>query len=448
MLPTLADFECAEGEELFRKLPVREILEESGAEVVPVIYANALPGGILPRALYERFAEKILAAVRANRDADGIYLCCHGSSEVAEIGSGELELVRRIRAEVGEKPLIALSFDLHANIDLRLVPMADIICGYKTAPHTDQADTQRAAARLLSDALKGGYRPVVRLVKVPMLCAGDTMLTDEEPLKSLIPETVAAETGEVLRVNLFFSHMWIDAPNTCASVAVTAKNAKIAEETAIKFAKKFWETRKKYRFLVPTGSVEECVAGALASCEGRVFLTDSGDNTTAGAEGNRTDILEAFLAQGTGGKRICVSGITAPEILCACRDKKVREEIEVPLPKGARKGKILRFGKILGWAKDIIGESVTLEIGGISVIFTEKRSAFISEENFSLAGERLEDFDIVVVKLGYLFAELLPFCQKQYFVFSDGSSCVDIRRLGLVRIPRPMFPLDEFDAEF
>lgn len=448
ILPTHADFECAEGEEIFRKLPVREILEEIGAEVVPVLYANALPGGILPRALYEGFAEKILSAVRENRDAAGIYLCCHGSSEVAEIGSGELELVRRIRAEVGEKPLIAVSFDLHANIDVRLVPMVDIICGYKTAPHTDQAETQQAAARLLADALKGGYRPVVRLVKVPMLCAGDTMLTAEEPLKGLIPETVAAETGEVLRVNLFFSHMWIDAPNTCASVAVTAKNARIAESTAKVFAKKFWETRKKYRFLVPTGSVEECVKGALASRKGRVFLTDSGDNTTAGAEGNRTDILEAFLTRDTKGKRVCVSGITSPEILDACRGKAVGEEIEVPLACGARKGKILRFGKILGWAKDIIGESVTLEIGGISVVFTEKRSAFISEENFRLAGERLEDFDIVVVKLGYLFAELLPFCKKQYFVFSDGSSCVDIRRLGLKRIPRPMFPLDEFETEF
>lgn len=188
ILPTLADFECAEGEEIFRKLPVREILEEIGAEVVPVLYANALPGGILPRALYEGFAEKILSAVRENRDAAGIYLCCHGSSEVAEIGSGELELVRRIRAEVGEKPLIAVSFDLHANIDVRLVPMVDIICGYKTAPHTDQAETQRAAARLLADALKGGYRPVVRLVKV---------LPDKICAMSNSEEWLSIQVGEV-----------------------------------------------------------------------------------------------------------------------------------------------------------------------------------------------------------------------------------------------------------
>ena len=444
MPPSMADFECAEGEDVFRKLPVREILEETGAEILPVVYANALPGGVLPRALYEKFAGRIVDAVRENADVSGILLCCHGSSEVAEIGSGELELVGRIRAVAGEKPLIALSFDLHANIDPRLPAMVDVICGYKTAPHVDQADTQRAAARLLCDALTKGVRPVVSLVKVPMLCTGDAMLTGLEPLKSLEKETCAAETGEILRVNLFFSHMWVDAPNTCASVAVTAITREAAEKTAKEFARKFWRTRKEYRLLAETGSVEECVSKALSfGSEGRVFLTDSGDNTTAGAEGDRTQILEAFLARDCGDRKICVAGITAPETVAECLKKGVGASVRFC----GKTAEILRFGKILGWAKDVIGDSVTLRFGNVFAVLTEKRSAFISEENFTVAGERLADYGIVVVKLGYLFEELTPFCDKHYFVLSDGSSCVDIRRLGLTRIPRPMYPLDDFEWE-
>lgn len=444
--PEEADFETAEGEAVFGKLPVKDVFEKAGMTAVPCFYANALPGGILPADLFEKYAEKILSVMRENADADGILLCCHGSCEAEGIGSGELELTRRVRRIFGRNIPLALSFDLHANIDVRIIDLADIVCGYKTAPHTDQAETQRAAAALLVKAVSG-RRMVTKIVKVPMLVAGDTMLTGEEPLKSLVAETKTAENDTVLRVNLFFSHMWIDAPNTCASVTVTASDEETAAFTARKFARKFWETRKQYRFLVPTGGVEDCVRAALAEREGRIFLTDSGDNTTAGAEGCRTDILRALTASQKNGKKICVAGITAKKIVSECLHKNVGDKISADLGGEKRTGTILRFGKILGWAKDIIGRSVSVDIDGVCAVFTEKRSAFISEENFRVAGERLEDYDIVVVKQGYLFSELSPYCAKQYFVFSDGASCVDIFRLRLKRIPRPLYPLDDFEID-
>lgn len=445
VMPSPGDFECAEGKDVFRKLRVQDVFADEGIESIPVFYANALPGGICPQNIFENFADKILSGVREHADADGILLCFHGSSEIENIGSGELELVKRIRTLVGPDPVISVSFDLHANIDERIIPLIDAVCGYKTAPHTDQTETQRAAAAILAKSIKGGWRPNVKIVKVPMLLTGDTLLTDKEPLKSLENETTAAEVGEVLRVNLFFSHMWVDAPNTCASVTVTAKDGNSAEKTAKEFAQKFWNTRRDYRFLVETGGVEDCVKKATEYLGGRVFLTDSGDNTTAGADGRRTDILNAFLKNGVTEKKICVSGITSPEIVCEAMKKKAGEEIDIPLVGRVEKGKILRYGKILGWAKDIIGDTVSVEIGNVTAVFTQKRSAFISKENFDRAYEDLESYDIIVVKQGYLFSELSPFCEKQFFVLSDGASCVDIFRLNLRKIPRPMFPLDDFD---
>jgi microcystin degradation protein MlrC len=77
------------------------------------------------------------------------------------------------------------------------------------------------------------------------------------------------------------------------------------------------------------------------------------------------------------------------------------------------------------------------------VIFTQKRSAFISEENFLEAGVSIADYDIITVKLGYLFSELYPFCDKHYFALTDGSSCVDIRRFDYKKLIRPLYPLDE-----
>jgi hypothetical protein len=36
---------------------------------------------------------------------------------------------------------------------------------------------------------------------------------------------------------------------------------------------------------------------------------------------------------------------------------------------------------------------------------------------------------------------------RELFALSDGASCVELSRLGLTKILRPMYPLDEFDFD-
>ena len=81
----------------------------------------------------------------------------------------------------------------------------------------------------------------------------------------------------------------------------------------------------------------------------------------------------------------------------------------------------------------------------MDVIFTELRSAFIEKGNFDKANADLLSYRIVVVKLGYLFEELKPYADRELFALTDGASCVELSRLGLSRIVRPMFPLDDFE---
>ena len=78
-------------------------------------------------------------------------------------------------------------------------------------------------------------------------------------------------------------------------------------------------------------------------------------------------------------------------------------------------------------------------------MFTEYRSAFIEKGNFDKANVDLLAYRVVVVKLGYLFTELKPYADRELFALSDGASCVELARLGLKRIVRPMFPLDDFE---
>ncbi len=441
--PKKTDFEYFKGEDIFKKLVVKDIFTKAGFEVIPSIYAVALPAGTVEKDIYFYYAEQILQTVKENPDADGVYIFFHGSMEVEEIGSGELYLLKEIRKIVSEKCVISLTMDAHANITDELCQYADIVCGFKTVPHTDQAESETRAANGLVRALKTGVKPLMYIQRVPFLLKNDTLLTREEPLKTLIEETMQLEKREdVYSANLFLGHCWIDAPNTSASTVVCAENIQTAKDIAKSLANKLWDTRRIYKFKIEAESPEESVNRALNGTENRIFVTDSGDNTTAGAEGESLEILRLFLKKDCK-KAVCVAGITNEKIVEDYWDKADGETVFIE--EFQTNAIVKSHGNILGWGKELIGRSLCLSFGNVDAVFTEKRSAFIEKRNFDEANTDLLSYEVVVVKLGYLFQELKPFADREIFALSDGASCVELERLNLKKIIRPMYPLDEFE---
>lgn len=440
--PKKEDFEYFKGEDIFQKLAVKDIFESNGFEVIPSIYAVALPSATVKKETYDFYADQILQTVKENSDAKGVFIFFHGSMEVEDIGSGELYLLKQMRKFLSKDCLIALSLDAHANITDELTSYADIISGFKTVPHTDQVECQKRSAKALCYCLKNKIKPYAYMQRVPFLLKNDTLQTAYEPLKSLIEETISLENqDDVFTANLFLGHCWIDAPNTSASTLVCATTKQRAESIAKDLADKLWQTRNSYKFLCEAELPAECVKRALEGSENRIFITDSGDNTTAGAEGDTLDILK-LLIEAKPNKKTCVAGITNAEIVEKFWDKKDGEKVFCDLL--GEWAIVKSHGEILGWTKEIIGRSLTLSIANVDAVFTELRSAFIEKGNFDRANVDLLSYQIVVVKLGYLFTELKPYADRELFALSDGASCVELKRLNLKNILRPMFPLDDF----
>ena len=92
-----------EGQEVLKRLYATEVFEEAGVELVPLVYAVALPNGVMARDCHEFFTQRILDILAENKDVDGIFLHLHGSCEVDQLGSGEYDLIKRIRALVGDE---------------------------------------------------------------------------------------------------------------------------------------------------------------------------------------------------------------------------------------------------------------------------------------------------------------------------------------------------------
>ena len=165
-------FEYWEGEELIEKMPGVKELQEAGYEIVPGLYASAWPGGILKLEDFREMAEEMLSKLPLDGSIDGVFFPTHGALEVEFIGSGDAFLISMIRERVGARVPIAAALDLHANNTYTLGRMANIVYGYRTAPHIDIAETRIRTAKLLIRALEENEEPWTEIIRLPFMMPG------------------------------------------------------------------------------------------------------------------------------------------------------------------------------------------------------------------------------------------------------------------------------------
>jgi len=114
---------------------------DHGLVVVPGVSAYPSGGGTIAEPACREAMAKVLASLRSALPVDAVFLRLHGAMYAEGMGPAETELVRAVRAVVGQKIPIACTFDLHGNIPARMAQFGDILVGLKTAPHTDGAQT-------------------------------------------------------------------------------------------------------------------------------------------------------------------------------------------------------------------------------------------------------------------------------------------------------------------
>src|SRR6267378_1721214 len=91
-------------------------LQELGHELVPLCWCSAPPSSYVERDAYEKVAGAILDDLAAGGRLDGIYLDLHGAMVAEHHEDGEGELLRRVRALVGDRIPIVTSLDYHTNL--------------------------------------------------------------------------------------------------------------------------------------------------------------------------------------------------------------------------------------------------------------------------------------------------------------------------------------------
>ena len=450
ILTRLSDFDYAEGEAMYEKVAVMDLLHERNCEIVPTLYAHALPGGPIAREDFITLTNRITSRIPES-GLDGVWLYLHGATCVEEIGSAEEYLLRAIRDKIGFSVPISLSMDFHADNSDELPKLCNCITGYRTAPHCDRQETERRGMRLLFECIHKKILPEPQLERANVIICGDAVQTSLEPLKGIMQ--LAEEMEQLpgmMSVQVFNGQPWIDEPYTGPNFVVTHESdIALARACARTLAQKFYDVRHEFKFLVEAVEPMASVHLAMEAKEPLVFISDSGDNTTAGAVGDNAYMLK--LLQKEGAKNVLLAGIADAAACDACYAAnmgdiltlKIGGSLSAKSESTVVTGKLIHRGDILSYQYNNAGPSATLDCGDITIVITKNRASMCRPDIFESIDLDYHKFHIVVVKLGYLFPELAEEADRAILAFTPGASCERLEDMDLKRIRRPMFPLDD-----
>lgn len=450
ILTTLSDFDYAEGEAMYEKVAVMDLLHERGCEIVPTLYAHALPGGPIARGDFITLTKRIINRL-PETGLDGVWLYLHGAACVEALGSGEEYLLRAVRDKIGYSVPISLSMDFHADNSDAIPKLCNCITGYRTAPHCDRQETEQRGMRLLFECIDKKLLPEPQLERANVIICGDAVQTSQEPLRGImgLAEEMEQLPG-MMSVQVFNGQPWIDEPYTGPNFVVTHESdVALARACAKKLAQKFYDVRHEFKFSVEAVEPIESIHLAMEAEEPLVFISDSGDNTTAGAVGDNAHMLK--LLQQEGAKHVLIAGIADAAACDACYEASLGDTLTLKIGGSLSEksestvvtGKLIHRGDILSYQYNNAGPSATLDCGDITIVITRNRAAICRPDIFESIDLDFHRFHIVVVKLGYLFPELVEAADRAILAFTPGASCERLQDMDLKRIRRPMFPLDD-----
>lgn len=462
-LTTMEDFFVRYGNDVLQG-PMRRsgiggivsVLEAHDVELVPSVFAGAMPGGVVERSAYETFKKAVLQQAH---DVDGVCLYLHGAMRSEGLDYCENDLLCNLRAKLGPDVPITIALDMHANIVTEMVKNVNAMVAYHTAPHIDAFETGERAAEMLMQILNEGIQAEMGFAKVPFLLPGEMAQTSLDPMASMmrLVEEIEAHP-DVLSASVANGHCWADVPDIgVGCVVVTNGQAELAQSEANRLATTFWARRAEFGVSAEAYPVDEAVAAAMAADESTVFLSDSGDNPGAGGTTDVPLLLGTLLDKGA--TSVVIASIWDVQAVEACMAAGVGSEVTLsiggkldvrhgtPLEVTGRvrlltDGEVYQGGVHRSWGRQRRGPVAVLNVDGVDVILSSTRLSFVDPAQLCHLGLEPLEYRIVVLKRGYLTAPFQAISERSILAFSPGATNCDVTQMEFNRVNRPMYPLD------
>jgi microcystin degradation protein MlrC len=435
---------------------------EQGWTPLLTLAADATPSGRLTTDCYETIVGEIVEAATRERP-DAVLLNLHGAMVAEGIDDGEGELLGRLRAVLGRKPVIAATLDLHANVTDRMAREADILVSYRTYPHVDNYDVAKEAVGLVARTLDGAIRPVTvvrRGAEMTGLDVGRTTAPGPMTEALAMARGLMGEPG-VLSVSVNAGFFKADIAEVGPSVVIVGEGDR---EALARRAEPLLAHIKATRHVttVRYGTVADAMA--VAKAKGRVgapvVIADYADNPGGGGYSDSTGIIRGLLAAGM--KQAAVSAICDPAVAAQCHAAGLGASLTVDVggkmdahiaPPVRVTGKVTHLSDgrftitgpmMTGMAVDL-GPTATLDCDGVEIVVSTRRYQNYDLGYFRIGGIEPSERAVLVVKsMQHFRAAYAPIAGEIVVVDEgDGITSADIGRLRFTRVRRPIWPLDE-----
>lgn len=436
---------------------ILDTLEKAGYEPVPTVFASAVPNGLVDSGFVRKLRAEILEMAAHAGPIDAITFALHGSMTGSDFEEAEGPLLEGLRQLFPDIPIF-VALDMHATMTEKMHRYADGFVGYKCAPHTDCRETGIHAAQMTITALEHGVQAKSAWVKVPILIAGEQSSTTVQPMIGLIEALREAEKiPGVLAASYLMGFPWCDNPHSAVGVYVTAEIPSLAQAQALALAERIWNTRNQFCFQTETYTEQKVLDQAFdaiaAGDPTPIYLSDSGDNPTAGSSSDCVGFLGKLLADPRTMSLptpALFGGIYDPDATLACKGR-VGQTITTTLgakfdtvttnpitATGTVMAYVEKWDKFPGNRSDI----ALFRTGNVDIVLAEKHIGYTSPAVFADLGRDPRDAQIVVCKLGYLTAAQAAVAKRSIMALSKGSTNEDLATLPYQKTPHPIFPLD------
>jgi microcystin degradation protein MlrC len=433
-----------------------------GLELVPTIYAGAVPSGTIARDALERLCGELRTRLRAAGSVDGMLVVLHGAAVAEGVNAADAHVLAVVREVLGPGVPVAGTFDFHANLSVAMVSLADILVGYDTYPHVDMADRGREAAQLLARILETGRRPVCVLRKVPLVTVPQVQATEAEPMRGVMALLAEVERWPgVWCASIAMGFPYADVPQLGASVLAHGESGDATRTAADTLVDAIWERHDQFvPDLVP---VEAAVAEALAAREMPVVLVDAADNVGGGSPGDGTVVLDALVRAGARGAVVVIADPEAVTIAEAAGaggafdglvGGKTDDQHGAPVRLRGRvrhivDGRYIHQGSYMTGSVTTMGRTAVVDVDGITLVLTSLRTMpFDPGQLRSLAIEPAQQRILVVKSAVAWRAAFGDVARSTIVVDTPGVCTSNLGRFTYHRRPQPLYPFEsEFDFQ-
>jgi microcystin degradation protein MlrC len=442
-----------------------DLAEAAGADYTVAIAAAASPSGPVDNAAFETIANRICAAVAEGCDA--VLLDLHGAMVTQTYDDGEGELLRRIRAIAPTVP-IGLALDMHTNLYDAMGAQSNVIAGYHTYPHIDVYETGQRAGRAVLAMLAGQAKPTMAWGRAPMLPHVMRQGTADSPNRELQARCCAIEAEGALCASLFVGFPNADIEFAGLSVVVvTDNNPAQAERWRDELLALAWEQRKAFVYPIEPLATSMARAKALADAKpagsGPVVLLDHSDNCASGGTMDTMTVLGAMLDAGLEGaaafaifdpaavQQMIAAGVGSeitlslggkldmPSIRLLGQPRSVTGRIKLVCD-----GRYHNLGPMYAGELSDMGPTAVLDTGKIQIVVISNHVEPHDLAAFTAVGIAPERCRFLMLKSRIHWrAGLRPLAHAVVECAGTGVCSSDYALLGLHKVRRPMYPLDQ-----